>query len=85
MKVLVLYEDTTESLAAMRLSDNLNRIGAMLANATVSDDGRKLHINAGTQWQVEATFAPFEALPKARPVQPKPRKGQRRLIFDDEE
>lgn len=85
MKVLVLYEGPGERLAAIRLSDNLNRIGAMLANATVSADGTELRINAGPKWNVDATFVPFETLPKPKAAQPKPPRGQRRLILDLDE
>lgn len=85
MKVLVLYEDPNEAIAAVRLASNLSRIGAMLANATVNATGTELHINTGPAWEIDASAAPFETLPKPKPVQPKPRRGQRRLIFDDED
>lgn len=90
MKVLVLYENPGESIAAVKLAANIEMIGDLLTNAEVEVtpySGTQLRVCKGPRWNIEATAAPFETLPKPRPVQPKPRKGQRRLILDldDEE
>lgn len=85
MKILILYENTLEMRAAENLADVLTRIGSMLANSQVSATGTELHIVKGPNWNVEATVAAFETMPRPRIIPPRTRKIVRELIFDEEE
>jgi hypothetical protein len=91
VKVLVLYENTGESDAAAVLAVALNKIGSMLCNSTIEDTlgGQSLRINAGPLWKVNAVSSPLEALGSRNPFspthsQPKPKRGQRALIFEED-
>jgi hypothetical protein len=84
MKVLVLYETSREMQASENLADVLNHIGSMLANSSVNATGTELHINAGTRWNIEATVAAFNSLPKPRIIPARTRNMVRELILDDE-
>jgi hypothetical protein len=85
MKVLVLYENPREMRAAENLASVLNRIGAVLANSTTSPNGMLLHVTPGPLWDVEATVAAFDTIPKPRIIPPRTRKIVRELIFDDDD
>lgn len=89
MKVLVLYESSDEQIPAATLALALNKIGSMLCNSMVSDDGTQLRILAGPDWKVSAVSSPLEALGSRNPFspshsQPKPKRGQRALIFEED-